>query len=50
MFDKIIIGIQAFFLAVLLYILAVFFLCMGQEYAGLKVIDYPIKYERVMKV
>ena len=50
MFDKIIIGIQALFLAVLMYIFAVFFLCMGQEYAGVKVIEYPVKSERIVTI
>ena len=50
MFDKIIMGVQAFFLAVLLYIFAVFFLCMGQEYTGVNVIKYPVKCERVTSV
>ena len=50
MIDKIVIGIiQAVFLAVLLYIFAVFFLCLGQEYTGLKPINYTVK-ERVVKI
>ena len=50
MIDKIVIGIQAVFLAVLLYIFAVFFLCLGQEYTGLKPINYTVKAERVVKI
>ena len=50
MIDKIVIGIQALFLAVVLYIFAVFFLCLGQEYTGVNVIEYPVKCERVVKV
>ena len=50
MIDKIVIGIQAVFLAVLLYAFAVFFLCLGQEYAGFKPIDYTVKAERVVKI
>ena len=44
------IGIQATFLFVLLYIFAVAVLCFGQEYAGVKVIEYPVKCERMVKV
>ena len=50
MIDKIVIGIQAVFLAVLLYVFAVFFLCLGQEYTGLKPVNYTVKAERVVKV
>ena len=50
MIDKILMGIQAAFLFLLLYIFAVVFLCLGQEYTGLKTIDYAVKAERVIKV
>ena len=50
MVDKIVMGVQAVFLAVLLYIFAVVFLCMGQEYAGLKPIDYTVKTGRMVKI
>ena len=50
MVEKIIAGIQAVFWFIVLYIFAVAFLCFGQEYAGLKTIDYVVKAERVVKV
>ena len=50
MIEKLIIGIQAAFLFLLLYIFAVVFLCLGQEYTGLKTINYTMKVERVIKV
>ena len=50
MIDKIIMVIQAVFLFVVLYVFAVFFLCLGQEYTGLKPINYTVKAERVVKV
>ena len=49
MIDKIVLGIQAAFLFLLLYIFAVAFLCFGQEYAGVKVIEYSVKCERMVK-
>ena len=50
MVEKILAGIQAAFLFLLLYIFAVVFLCLGQEYAGVKAIEYPVKCERMVKV
>ena len=50
MIDKIVICIQAGFLFLLLCIFAVAVLCLGQEYTGLKAIDYAVKVERVIKV
>ena len=50
MIDKIVIGIQAVFLAVLLYAFAVFFLCLGQEYAGFKTVNCVVQVERVMRI
>ena len=47
MIDKIVIGIQAVFLAVLLYLFAVFFLCLGQEYTTVNCI---MKAERIVRI
>ena len=50
MVEKIIAGIQAAFLFLLLYIVAVVVLCLGQEYAGVKVIEYPVNQTRIMRI
>ena len=50
MIAKIITGIQATFLFLLLYIFAVAFLCLGQEYAGVKVIEYPVNQTRILRI
>ena len=50
MIDKIVIGIQAVFWAIVLWIFLTFFLCIGQEYTGLKPINYTVKAERVVRV